>query len=238
MLFDLRGRGRRRTVQVIYVTLALLLGGGLVLFGIGGDVNGGLFDAFSQDSGSDNDALKDQAKDAEKKVQANRQDAAAWAELARAKFNLAGQTDGFDESTGTFNGESRKVALDATRAWEQHLKLAKNKPNAEVASILTRAYLSLDQPEKAVQTQEIVIDSLPNPGFGDYSALAQYAYLAGQTRKGDLASARAVEDAKEEGLPKEQQDQIKASLEQVKQQAAQQAAQDATGGAAAPPATP
>ena len=40
MLFDLRGRGRRRTVQVIYLTLALLLGGGLVLFGIGGDVQG------------------------------------------------------------------------------------------------------------------------------------------------------------------------------------------------------
>ena len=34
MLFDLRGRGRRRTVQVIYLSLAILMGGGLVLFGI------------------------------------------------------------------------------------------------------------------------------------------------------------------------------------------------------------
>ena len=34
MLFDLRGKGRRRTVQVIYVSLAILMGGGLVLFGI------------------------------------------------------------------------------------------------------------------------------------------------------------------------------------------------------------
>ena len=32
MLFDLRGRGRRRTVQAVYLSLALLLGGGLVLF--------------------------------------------------------------------------------------------------------------------------------------------------------------------------------------------------------------
>ena len=32
MLFDLRGRGRRRVVQVVYLGLALLLGGGLVLF--------------------------------------------------------------------------------------------------------------------------------------------------------------------------------------------------------------
>ena len=36
MLFDLRGRGRRRTVQVIYIGLAILMVGGLLLFGIGG----------------------------------------------------------------------------------------------------------------------------------------------------------------------------------------------------------
>ena len=47
MLFDLRGRGRRRTVQVIYLSLAILMGGGLVLFGIGSSSSGGLFDAFS-----------------------------------------------------------------------------------------------------------------------------------------------------------------------------------------------
>ena len=50
MLFDLRGRGRRRTVQVIYLSLALLMGGGLVLFGIGSDQSGGLVDAFSDDA--------------------------------------------------------------------------------------------------------------------------------------------------------------------------------------------
>ena len=47
MLFDLRGRGRRRTVQAIYLSLAILMGGGLVLFGIGSDTSGGLFDAIS-----------------------------------------------------------------------------------------------------------------------------------------------------------------------------------------------
>ena len=35
MLFDLRGRGRRRTVQAIYLGLAILLGGGLIFFGVG-----------------------------------------------------------------------------------------------------------------------------------------------------------------------------------------------------------
>ena len=231
MLFDLRGRGRRRTVQVIYLSLALLMGGGLVLFGIGGDVQGGLFDAFQQDSGSADESLKDDVEKWEKRVQANRQDATAWAELARAKFNLAGQTDGFNQQTGEFGGEAREVVVDATRAWEQHLKLAGDKPDADVAARLTQAFLALGQPEKAVRTQEIVIDSLDNPGFGQYSSLAQYAYAAGQTRKGDLASQKAVEDAKEEGVSKERRDELKATLESIKQQAAQQAVQDAQQGA-------
>ena len=37
MLFDLQGK-RRRVVQATYLTLALLMGGGLVFFGIGSDV--------------------------------------------------------------------------------------------------------------------------------------------------------------------------------------------------------
>src|SRR6188472_3007431 len=51
MLFDLQGK-RKRFVQVIYAFLALLIGGGLVLFGIGGAGNGGLLDAFGIGDGS------------------------------------------------------------------------------------------------------------------------------------------------------------------------------------------
>src|SRR3954469_16275541 len=54
MLFDLRGR-RRRAVQATYLTLAVLMGGGLVLFGIGGSVSGGLLDAFKSGSGNGED---------------------------------------------------------------------------------------------------------------------------------------------------------------------------------------
>src|SRR5437764_659363 len=53
MLFDLQGK-RRRMVQATYLILAILMGGGLVLFGVGsGDISGGLFDAITgKDSGS------------------------------------------------------------------------------------------------------------------------------------------------------------------------------------------
>ena len=48
MLFDLRSRGRRRTVQAVYLGLAVLIGGGLVLFGVGaGNGLGGLLNAFT-----------------------------------------------------------------------------------------------------------------------------------------------------------------------------------------------
>src|SRR5919202_798507 len=53
MLFDLRGRGRRNTVKAVYITLAFLMGGGLVLFGIGGGgaISGGLVDAITGSHG-------------------------------------------------------------------------------------------------------------------------------------------------------------------------------------------
>src|ERR671933_522902 len=51
MLFDLKGK-RRRTVQATYLMLAVLMGAGLVLFGIGSSVNGGLGDLFKGGNGS------------------------------------------------------------------------------------------------------------------------------------------------------------------------------------------
>ena len=64
MLFDLQGK-RRRLVQAVYLMLAVLMGGGLVLFGIGGDVSGGLFDAFSDRSNSGNDVVEERVEKSE-----------------------------------------------------------------------------------------------------------------------------------------------------------------------------
>jgi hypothetical protein len=88
MLFDLRGSGRRTTVKAVYLTLAILMGGGLVLFGIGGDVSGGLVDAITDNGGSTSvgdDRFRDRATEAQRAAQANPQDAAAWAAAARAR---------------------------------------------------------------------------------------------------------------------------------------------------------
>ena len=57
MLFDLRSPGRRRVIKVVYLFLAVLIGVGLVGFGVGTGGNfGGLFNAASSGGRSSSSA--------------------------------------------------------------------------------------------------------------------------------------------------------------------------------------
>jgi hypothetical protein len=118
MLFDLRGKGRRRTVQVIYLSLAILMGGGLVLFGIGGATSGGLFDAFNSNSGGGGNsdataAIERTETTAQNATEANPKDAAAWARLVKARFQLAGANEGVDANGAwTAAGKKRLVPVE------------------------------------------------------------------------------------------------------------------------------
>lgn len=229
MLFDLRGRGRRRTVQVIYLGLALLLGGGLVLFGIGGDVQGGLFDAFREEGGSAREQIEKQRDEVAERANANPNDPAVWARLAESEFQLAGQSEGYNPNAQTaeqqFTGAARTHLVAAQRAWERHLRLVgeDGTPNTDVAAIMRNALSALGDDAGAVRAQEIILDNLEDPAFGDYAQLAALAYQAGQTRKGDLAGDRAVELA-----PEDQRDQVEAAIQQAKAQAGAAAGQEAT----------
>jgi hypothetical protein len=236
MLFDLRGRGRRRTVKVVYVTLAFLMGGGLVFFGIGGDVSGGLVDAITGQSGSSGDLtsrLEDRERAAAAKVRTNPNDAAAWAELARVRFQLASAGDGFDQANGTFTPEGKARLQTAANAWEKHLEVT-DKPDERVASVMAQAYseVGLNQPDKLVQTQEIITEA--RPSASTYTRLAIFAYQAGDTRRGDLAKNKALELTED---PKERRE-LRKQLDQVAAQAAVQQAQQGQDGAATPTPTP
>jgi hypothetical protein len=192
MLFDLRSSGRRRTIKVVYITLAFLMGGGLVLFGIGGGgaLSGGLVDAITQsEGGGDGEGrFEDQERRATAAARANPKNAELWAEVARARFNLASVD--VDRATGQFS-EAGKAQLEAaSRAWEEHLELAGEKPDSRVASLMVQAYSVLEQYDKAAVAQEVV--ALDRESAGAYSQLAILAYQASQIRKGDLARDRAV----------------------------------------------
>jgi hypothetical protein len=197
MLFDLRGRGRRRTVQVIYLSLAVLMGGGLVLFGIGGATSGGLFDAISGNSGgggnSGTAALERSVTTAQAATQAEPQNTKAWAQLVKARFQLAGTDGGVDENTGAFTAKGKARLRSVEQAWDHYVALNPDPPDDTVAGFMVQAFSSvgLDKPAKAVRAMEMVIQ-VRGDNSNLYSQLAVLAYDAGQTRKGDLAADKAV----------------------------------------------
>ena len=233
MLFDLRGSGRRNIVKGVYLTLALLMGGGLVLFGIGGDVSGGLVDALTENNGSvsSNDStFRDRANRAQREATANPQDPEAWAALARARYQYASAGEFFDQNAGTFTAEGKAQLTAAAAAWEKHLALAKKKPDDRVATLMVQTYseAGLNQPEKAVAAQEIITEVRPKDST--FATLAVLAYQAGQTRKGDLATKEALRLS-----DKDDRETLKSELEQAKQQSLANQIQDS---AASPTATP
>src|SRR3954470_5958285 len=231
MLFDLRGSGRRRTVKIVYIALAFLMGGGLVLFGIGGGggISGGLVDAITGTTGG-GDTSGDRFRKAEAaeaaalaKTKANPQDAPAWAALARARFQLAGAGENFDAAKSTFTKKGVAQLNSAGDAWERYLALNPKKPDDRVASLMVQAFGALNQPDKAAEAQEVITDARPTSAT--FTQLALFAYQAGQTRKGDLAKNKALELT-----DPDMREALKGQLESAKQ--------SAQGAAAQPSATP
>ena len=219
MLFDLRGRGRRRTVQVIYLSLAILMGGGLVLFGIGGATSGGLIDAIqggksSNSSGSD--TFQKRVDALEKQTQTDPTNARAWAQLAGLRFQLAGSGANYDQATQVYTDKGKAELRQASAAWQRHLALAGDKPDTTVANQMVQAYgiSGLQNYPEAVKALEFVIDATPNATFQQYAQLAVLAHGAKQDRKATLSADKAVSLA-----PKAQRktlrDQIKAAQQQL-----------------------
>jgi cytochrome c-type biogenesis protein CcmH/NrfG len=236
MLFDLRGRGRRRTVQVIYLSLAILMGGGLVLFGIGGATSGGLFDAFTGDnstSSSGTEALERTVTSATAATERNPQDARAWAQLVRARFQLAGADGGVDENTGAFTAKGKRRLVAVERAWDRYIALDPNPPDDVAATYMVQAFSNtgLNKPEKAVRALEMVIE-VRGDNSNLYSQLAVLAYQAGQTRKGDLSADKAVQLA-----PAADRKLLRENLEEAKQQIAAEATPQQTVTATPSPTT-
>jgi hypothetical protein len=232
MLFDLRGAGRRKTVQVTYIFLAVLMGGGLVLFGIGGSVSGGLVDAITGSSGTStgNGAYEKRVNQTLAATRAHPQDPAAWADLARARFQLASTSDNLDQATGTWTASGKKALGAAAAAWQRHLKLAGNKPDDGVAGLMVQAYSAagLNQPQNAVAAQEVITEARPTSAT--FANLAVLAYQAGNTRTGDLASKKALSLS-----DKDLRANLKSQLDQAKAQSAAAAGASAT---ATPTPTP
>jgi hypothetical protein len=226
MLFDLRGRGRQNTVKIVYITLAFLMGGGLIFFGIGGATNGGLFDAFTgKGSGGDTGAkrFENQVKDAQAKLARNRNDEVAWVTLIRAQVNLAGTGDQYDSATGQYTAGGKADLRKAIASWKSYVAIEpKDKEEeASVASRVAQAYGAVGDAQGVVDALEIVAKQRNTSGT--WAKYAAAAYAAGNIRIGDLASKEAIkrEDP-------DQRNQLKGELDSYKQQAAQSAVASVT----------
>jgi tetratricopeptide (TPR) repeat protein len=235
MLFDLRGRGRRRAVQAIYLSLALLMGGGLVLFGVGGATSGGLLDAFKADSGTANvsDVFKKRVDAAEKGVQLRPADPKAWAALTRIRYLEASSGDGVDQTQGVFTDKGKERLVQAETAWNKYVKLSGGEPSDDIASLMVQAFgtAGLNKPDEAVSAMEDVIAKRQATG-PLYVQLVALAYQAGQTRKAELASKKALALT-----PKDDREQIKAQIDAARQQASAALGAAGTSTTATPTAT-
>jgi hypothetical protein len=213
MLFDLRGGHRRRAVKVIYVGLALLIGGGLILFGVGaGTGGGGLLNAATENEGSGGASFSSQIKKYEKQTQRQPGNVAAWEKLTAAQLHEAGGEAYVNPQTGAPTAKGKELFSRASRSWERYLALNPPKPSLELAKLMLRVYGAegLNQPASAVQVLQLVVAAEPkNASY--YAALAEYAYKAKNTRVGDLAMEKAVALA-----PPAERDRVKKELESVK----------------------
>lgn len=213
MLFDLQGK-RRRVVQATYLILAILMGGGLVLFGVGsGDVSGGLFDAItgkdSSGTSSNNSIVDKRIKSNEKALKLNPKDTVALASLVRSHYQLA--TDDADRNTSQFGDKGKAELQKAADAWERYLAAKPKKVDDSLAALMLNAYseIGLNQPDGAATAAELVAQARPSAVA--YLQLTQYAAKAGQTRKAELAGQKAIELA-----PKSQKKQVKSSVAAAK----------------------
>jgi hypothetical protein len=212
MLFDLRGRHRRRAVRLIYTGLALLMGVGLVGFGIGGGFSGGgLLNAANSNEGSSSASFSSQIKKYQKLTTEQPNNVSAWEKLASAQLHEAGG-EAYVTRAGAVTSKGKELFAQVARSWNSYIALNPPKPNPELAERMVTVFgeEGLNEPAAAVQVLQIVVAARPTSA-SLYASLAEYAYKAHNTREGDLASEKAISLA-----PAAQRTQLRSELAALK----------------------
>jgi hypothetical protein len=191
MLFDLRGRGRRRTVRVIYTGLAILMGGGLVLFGVGSFGGTGILNNVGNESAS-SASYAGQIKKYQALTRQQPRNPSAWEKLTEAQLHEAGG-EAYVTSTGAVTSKGKELFAQTAQSWNSYLALNPPKPSYKLAQLMLPVFSAegLNKPSEEVQILQIIVAAKPH-NAADFAHLAEYAYLAHNTRLGDLAAKQAV----------------------------------------------
>jgi hypothetical protein len=231
MVFDLRGR-RKRLVQVIYAFLAVLMGGGLIFFGIGTGANsGGVADLLNNggsSSGNAGEIFINQAQKLEHELAKQPHDETLLVQLTRARYNAGNSQLQYDPNTGALV-EVPNDAVEQLRksgdAWSRYLKLNPQKPNPNVAQLAAKAMLftashATTAPDftkniKGAEQAEAIF-AAARPSLNSYLTLAQYSFFAG-----DFAGAETAARKAQQMAPKAQLAPLKQAVGQYRKQGKQ-----------------
>jgi len=216
VLFDLQSPRRRRVIRVTFGALAAIFAISFVFLGVGTGGSGFSFsDLFGGSSGgSSASAFDDDIDAAHEKLATNPNDTTALAQLVQLEYSAANANT---DSDGVPTSEGEQHLAQAADAWNKYVKVSKGNPNPSTAvyalntfdllarlnfakarsdsattDALTDVTAAVDSWRTAGQAQQILIDSQPNKTTANsYANLAQYLYLAGDTKGGDEALAKA-----------------------------------------------
>ena len=262
MLFDLQSPRRRRVIRVTFGALAAIFAISFVFLGVGTGGGGFSFsDLFgSGGGGSTATAFDDQIEAAQKKLEVNPSDTTTLAELVQLQYSAANANT---DSNGAPTSEGEQHLQEAADSWNKYVKLSNGDPSASTAvyalntfdllarlnfarartdtsttDALTDVTAAVDAWKTAAQAQQVLINDQPNKSNANtYANLAQYLYLAGDTKGGDAALAQAKQQkgadpsTLDSQLKQIQQlgQQLQTAIQQLTKQ--QQKSQGATGGA-------
>jgi hypothetical protein len=200
MLFDLRARGRRKTVQIVYLGLALLFLLGFVGFGVGvGGGGGGIFNALTENGGSNSANFAAKVEAAQKRTKQHPTDPTAWASLIEAQFHQASEPEYFQTAvagtaeTEKYTAKGKVLLAKIASSWNTYLKLETRHPSTELARKMASVFAEqgLAQPAGEVRALQIAVTSKP-PSELLYRTLAEAAYKAGNLKVGDAATRKSI----------------------------------------------
>jgi hypothetical protein len=216
VLFDLQTPRRRRVVRVVFGGLAIVFALSFVFLGVGTGGGGfslsGLFGGGSSSSSST--AFDSDIKAAEQKLLVNPGDTAALALLVKLHYSAANANT---DSNGVPTSDGEQQLREAADSWNKYVKVSKGNPDPTAAvyalntfDLLARLDFSKARTDTsstealadvnsavtdwktAAQAQQVLINKQPSKATSNsYATLAQYLYLAGDTKGGDQAAAKA-----------------------------------------------
>jgi hypothetical protein len=216
MLFDLSSGRRKRVVQVVYATLALLMGGSLVLFGIGSDAPGGILDGLGIGGGNGSatsSSYDEEIEKAEDQLATDPNNQQALLQLVRYETLSAQEGIVTGEQGVEISDQAITDLEEAGKAWEAYLDTDPKRPNvAAAASASQTVYYYLGDTARAAEAQAIVAESRNTSA--DYGLLAQYLYFDTRFDEGDAAAEKAVALADPSNRK-----QVESQLEAIEEQA-------------------